>query len=85
MIGYIIIGMLAGFVASKIYKKEGSGCLVNLLLGIVGGWVGGMVLGWIGLTHGQPWQLRCLCDWSGDRIMALEQTAMTSDVEFTLQ
>ena len=50
MIGYIIIGMLAGFVASKIYKKEGSGCLVNLLLGIVGGWVSGMVLGWIGLT-----------------------------------
>ena len=27
MIGYLIIGALAGFVASKIYKKEGSGCL----------------------------------------------------------
>ena len=26
MIGYIIIGIAAGFVASKIYKKEGSGC-----------------------------------------------------------
>ena len=37
MIGYIIIGIAAGFVASKIYKKEGSGCFVNLLLGIAGG------------------------------------------------
>lgn len=50
MIGYLIIGALAGFVASKIYKKEGSGCLINLLLGIVGGWLGGEVLGWFGIT-----------------------------------
>lgn len=50
MIGYLIIGALAGFVASKIYKKEGSGCLVNLALGIVGGWLGGEVLGWLGIT-----------------------------------
>ena len=50
MIGYIIIGIAAGFVASKIYKKEGSGCFVNLLLGIAGGWFGGMVLGWLGIT-----------------------------------
>ena len=50
MIGYLIIGALAGFVASKIYKKEGSGCLINLLLGIVGGWLGGEVLGWLGIT-----------------------------------
>ncbi len=50
MIGYFIIGALAGFVASKIYKKEGSGCLINLLLGIVGGWLGGEVLGWLGIT-----------------------------------
>ena len=50
MIGYIIIGIAAGFVASKIYKKEGSGCFVNLLLGIAGGWLGGMVLGWLGIS-----------------------------------
>lgn len=50
MIGYLIIGALAGFVANKIYKKEGSGCLINLLLGIVGGWLGGEVLGWLGIT-----------------------------------
>lgn len=50
MIGDLILGALAGFVASYLYKKEGSGCLVNLLLGVAGGWLGGSILGWLGFV-----------------------------------
>lgn len=52
MIWTIIVGILAGFVASKLFKDEGSGCLIDLLLGLVGGWLGGNVLSWLGITWG---------------------------------
>lgn len=52
MIWTIIVGILAGFVASKLFKDEGSGCLIDLLLGLVGGWLGGNVLSWLDITWG---------------------------------
>ena len=38
-IWYILIGILAGYFAGKIMRGGGFGLLVNLLLGIIGGWV----------------------------------------------
>lgn len=39
---YIIIGILAGFVASKFMRGGGFGLFTNLLVGVVGGvWVDG--------------------------------------------
>jgi uncharacterized membrane protein YeaQ/YmgE (transglycosylase-associated protein family) len=52
MIWTIIIGILAGFIASRLFKHEGSGCLIDLVLGLIGGWLGGNVLGWIGISWG---------------------------------
>jgi uncharacterized membrane protein YeaQ/YmgE (transglycosylase-associated protein family) len=54
---YIIIGGLAGWVASKIVKGGGSGILLDILVGIVGGYVGGMLLGWfhVDVEHGRRW------------------------------
>lgn len=49
MIWTIIVGILAGLIAGKIMGHDGQGCLVDLLLGLVGGFVGGNVLGWIGI------------------------------------
>ena len=40
MISGITSGILAGYIASRLQKGEGSGCLVNLFLGIIGGLVG---------------------------------------------
>jgi uncharacterized membrane protein YeaQ/YmgE (transglycosylase-associated protein family) len=40
----IIVGLIAGFLASLIMKARG-GLLVDLLLGIVGGFVGGWLTG----------------------------------------
>ena len=38
---YLLIGLAAGWIASLIFKGSGSGLLVNLIVGIVGGFMGG--------------------------------------------
>lgn len=43
IIAWIILGGVAGFIASKIVNKAGEGVLVDILLGIVGAVVGGFV------------------------------------------
>lgn len=49
MIGSIIAGIIAGFIACKLTGKEGKGCLVDLFLGIVGGSVGGFAFRLLGI------------------------------------
>lgn len=39
-IWYIIIGIIAGFLAGKIMRGGGFGLIINLLLGILGGVLG---------------------------------------------
>lgn len=55
MIGAIIIGILAGFIASKLTDGQGKGCWINLLLGLVGGAVGGWLFNLIGLKMEPGW------------------------------
>ena len=38
---WIILGILAGFVAGKLFKGSGNGLIVNLILGIAGSLLGG--------------------------------------------
>jgi uncharacterized membrane protein YeaQ/YmgE (transglycosylase-associated protein family) len=45
----LITGIVAGFVASKLFDGQGKGCLVNLVLGIIGGALGGWLFGLFGL------------------------------------
>ena len=42
---YIVVGMLAGFIAGKLMRGAGFGWIVNLLVGILGGVLGGWVFG----------------------------------------
>jgi uncharacterized membrane protein YeaQ/YmgE (transglycosylase-associated protein family) len=41
IIAWILLGLIAGFVASKIVNRTGEGVVVDVLLGIVGAVVGG--------------------------------------------
>lgn len=41
ILAWIILGLLAGFIGSKIVNKSGEGVLVDILLGIVGAVLGG--------------------------------------------
>lgn len=48
VITWIILGLLAGFIASKIVDRHGSGVLLDIVLGIVGALVGGWVFSLLG-------------------------------------
>lgn len=49
-IGWIIVGGLAGWLASIVMgTNRQQGCLVDILLGIVGGVVGGFLLNLVGI------------------------------------
>jgi uncharacterized membrane protein YeaQ/YmgE (transglycosylase-associated protein family) len=50
IIGWIILGLIAGFIASKIVNKSGQGFFIDLVLGIVGAIVGGFIFSALGGT-----------------------------------
>jgi uncharacterized membrane protein YeaQ/YmgE (transglycosylase-associated protein family) len=50
IIGWIVLGLLAGFVGSKIVNKQGQGFWLDIALGIVGAIVGGFLFQLFGAT-----------------------------------
>jgi uncharacterized membrane protein YeaQ/YmgE (transglycosylase-associated protein family) len=48
IIGWVILGLIAGFIASKLVNKAGSGFALDIVLGIVGALVGGFVFSFFG-------------------------------------
>jgi len=48
IIGWIILGLISGFIASKIVNKQGEGFLLDIVLGIVGAIVGGFIFAQFG-------------------------------------
>jgi uncharacterized membrane protein YeaQ/YmgE (transglycosylase-associated protein family) len=48
IISWIILGLIAGFIGSKIVDKHGQGFWLNIALGIVGALVGGFLFGLFG-------------------------------------
>ena len=50
VIGWIILGLIAGFIGSKIVNRTGQGILINIVLGIVGAIAGGFIFSAVGST-----------------------------------
>jgi uncharacterized membrane protein YeaQ/YmgE (transglycosylase-associated protein family) len=44
ILAWVILGIVAGFIASKIVNRTGEGLIRDLLLGIVGAVVGGWIM-----------------------------------------
>jgi uncharacterized membrane protein YeaQ/YmgE (transglycosylase-associated protein family) len=44
IIGWIVLGLIAGFIASKIVNRQGEGIVLDIVLGIVGAVVGGWIM-----------------------------------------
>ena len=40
-LAWIVLGLIAGFIASQVVNKSGEGLIVDIVLGIVGAFVGG--------------------------------------------
>jgi uncharacterized membrane protein YeaQ/YmgE (transglycosylase-associated protein family) len=49
IIAWIILGLIAGFIASKIVNKEGEGFILDVVLGIIGAVVGGWLFAFFGI------------------------------------
>ena len=52
ILAWLVVGVIAGFIASKLINKTGSGLLMDLVLGVVGAIVGGFLFNLIG--HSAP-------------------------------
>jgi len=50
VLAWIILGLIAGFIASKIVNASGQGLLLDIVLGVVGAVVGGYLFTAIGAT-----------------------------------
>jgi uncharacterized membrane protein YeaQ/YmgE (transglycosylase-associated protein family) len=49
ILGWILLGLIAGFIASKLVNHTGEGIILDIVLGIVGAVVGG----WLFTTMGR--------------------------------
>jgi uncharacterized membrane protein YeaQ/YmgE (transglycosylase-associated protein family) len=50
LIGWIVLGLISGFIASKVVNSAGEGVILDIVLGVVGAVVGG----WLFHTFGMP-------------------------------
>jgi uncharacterized membrane protein YeaQ/YmgE (transglycosylase-associated protein family) len=48
IIAWIILGLIAGFIASKIVNRHGEGIVLDIILGIIGAVVGGWIMTAVG-------------------------------------
>jgi len=48
IIAWLVLGLIAGFIASKIVNKSGEGLILDIVLGIVGAIVGGFLFSLVG-------------------------------------
>jgi uncharacterized membrane protein YeaQ/YmgE (transglycosylase-associated protein family) len=52
LLWWIIVGLIAGFLAGKVMKGGGYGVVVDIILGMLGAIVGGWVFGLLGIGIG---------------------------------
>ena len=52
MIYWLVVGLIAGWLAGVVMKGGGYGIIVDILLGTVGGFLGGWLFGQLGIWPG---------------------------------
>jgi len=52
LIGWVIIGLIAGWLTGKVTRGAGYGCLGDVVLGMVGAVIGGWIFGKLGIWGG---------------------------------
>ena len=51
LIGWIFVGLIAGWLAGKVSRGRGYGCIANILLGLVGAVLGGWIFTHLGIVR----------------------------------
>jgi uncharacterized membrane protein YeaQ/YmgE (transglycosylase-associated protein family) len=49
-IAWLVLGLIAGFIGSKIVNKQGEGLLLDIVLGVVGAELGGWLFSLFGMS-----------------------------------
>ncbi len=60
IVAWIVFGLIAGFIASRMVNSRGAGAIVDVFLGVVGAIVGGSLFhlfGAVGVTGFNLWSL----------------------------
>jgi uncharacterized membrane protein YeaQ/YmgE (transglycosylase-associated protein family) len=52
VIAWVIIGLIAGWLAGKVSRGRGFGCIANILIGLVGAVLGGWIFMKLGILGG---------------------------------
>jgi len=52
ILAWLVVGLIAGFIASKLINKRGEGLIMDIVLGVVGAVVGGFIFNFFG--HSAP-------------------------------
>jgi uncharacterized membrane protein YeaQ/YmgE (transglycosylase-associated protein family) len=55
VLGWLFVGLIAGWLAGKIARGRGYGCITDIILGIVGSFIGGWVFVKLGIFGGGFW------------------------------
>ena len=50
LLGWLIIGLIAGWLAGKIARGRGFGCITDIILGLIGGVLGGWIFTRLGIV-----------------------------------
>ncbi|HEV2522529.1 MAG TPA: GlsB/YeaQ/YmgE family stress response membrane protein [Candidatus Acidoferrales bacterium] len=51
VIAWVVIGLLAGWIAGTVSRGRGFGCLANIVLGLVGAVLGGWIFSQLGIVR----------------------------------
>lgn len=50
LLAWIVIGLLAGWIAGTVTRGRGFGCIVNIVLGLIGAVIGGWIFSRLGIV-----------------------------------
>ena len=50
IVAWLVVGLIAGFIASQIVNKSGEGMVLDIVLGVVGAVVGGFLFNMLGAS-----------------------------------
>ena len=52
LLAWIVVGLIAGWLAGQLMKGGGYGIVVDIILGLLGGVLGGWIFGKLGISAG---------------------------------
>ena len=50
LLSWLFVGLLAGFFASIVVRGRGYGCFLDIVIGLVGAFIGGFLASFLGIT-----------------------------------